>query len=71
MRWKKITFKCYQPPQSKLKIDQLLIFQCRLFDLRADKEVAIYSKESIIFGVNSVDFSVSGCFENVVLFILF
>nr|CAD7458148.1 unnamed protein product [Timema tahoe] len=33
---------------------------CRLFDLRADKEVAIYTKESIIFGVNSVDFSVSG-----------
>jgi guanine nucleotide-binding protein subunit beta-5 len=39
-------------------------FQCRLFDLRADKEVAIYSKESIIFGVNSVDFSVSGKFLN-------
>lgn len=35
-------------------------FQCRLFDMRADKEVAMYSKESIIFGVNSVDFSVSG-----------
>ena len=34
--------------------------QCRLFDLRADKEVAIYTKESIIFGANSVDFSVSG-----------
>lgn len=33
---------------------------CRLFDLRADKEVAVYSKESIIFGVNSIDFSVSG-----------
>ncbi|KAI4468218.1 guanine nucleotide-binding protein beta g protein beta [Holotrichia oblita] len=33
---------------------------CRLFDLRADKEVAVYTKESIIFGVNSVDFSVSG-----------
>ncbi|XP_065217550.1 guanine nucleotide-binding protein subunit beta-5-like [Planococcus citri] len=33
---------------------------CRLFDLRADKEVAVYSKESIIFGANSVDFSVSG-----------
>lgn len=33
---------------------------CRLFDLRADKEVAIYAKDSIIFGVNSVDFSVSG-----------
>lgn len=39
-------------------------FQCRLFDLRADKEVAIYNKESIIFGVNSVDFSVSGKFLN-------
>lgn len=34
--------------------------QCRLFDLRADREVANYSKKSIIFGVNSVDFSISG-----------
>lgn len=34
--------------------------QCRLFDVRADKEVAVYAKDSIIFGVNSVDFSVSG-----------
>ncbi|KPM08154.1 WD domain containing protein 3 [Sarcoptes scabiei] len=33
---------------------------CRLFDLRADREVAVYSKKSIIFGVNSVDFSISG-----------
>ncbi|XP_063973077.1 guanine nucleotide-binding protein subunit beta-5 isoform X1 [Diachasmimorpha longicaudata] len=33
---------------------------CRLFDLRADKEVAVYAKESIIFGANSVDLSVSG-----------
>ncbi|KAB7502326.1 Guanine nucleotide-binding protein subunit beta-5 [Armadillidium nasatum] len=33
---------------------------CRLFDLRADREVAVYTKESVIFGVNSVDFSVSG-----------
>lgn len=32
----------------------------RLFDCRADKEVAVYSKESIIFGVNEIDFSVSG-----------
>ncbi|CAG0912266.1 unnamed protein product [Notodromas monacha] len=32
----------------------------RLFDLRADREVACYTKESIIFGVNAVDFSVSG-----------
>lgn len=31
-----------------------------MFDLRADREIAVYSKESIIFGVNSVDFSVSG-----------
>lgn len=28
--------------------------------MRADKEVAVFSKDSIIFGVNSVDFSVSG-----------
>ncbi|KAE8751993.1 hypothetical protein FOCC_FOCC001156 [Frankliniella occidentalis] len=41
---------------------------CRLFDLRADKEVAVYTKESIIFGVNSVDFSVSGE-EHYLLFI--
>ncbi|CAH2984330.1 unnamed protein product [Chilo suppressalis] len=33
---------------------------CRLFDLRADREVARYTKESIIFGVNSVEWSVSG-----------
>lgn len=39
-----------------------IFFKCRLFDMRADKEVAVYSKDSIIFGVNSVDFSVSGEF---------
>ncbi|CAB0039912.1 unnamed protein product [Trichogramma brassicae] len=33
---------------------------CRLFDLRADKEVASYTKESIIFGANAVDLSISG-----------
>ncbi|KAL2088780.1 hypothetical protein ACEWY4_015679 [Coilia grayii] len=33
---------------------------CRLFDLRADREVAIFSKDSVIFGANSVDFSQSG-----------
>ncbi|KFO21418.1 Guanine nucleotide-binding protein subunit beta-5 [Fukomys damarensis] len=33
---------------------------CRLYDLRADREVAVYSKESIIFGASSVDFSLSG-----------
>lgn len=38
----------------------LLSPQCRLYDLRADREVAIYSKDSIIFGASSVDFSLSG-----------
>ncbi|XP_020292451.1 guanine nucleotide-binding protein subunit beta-5 [Pseudomyrmex gracilis] len=33
---------------------------CRLFDLRADREVAVYAKESIIFGANAVDLSISG-----------
>ncbi|XP_048471899.1 guanine nucleotide-binding protein subunit beta-5 isoform X2 [Rhincodon typus] len=33
---------------------------CRLYDLRADREVAVYSKDSIIFGASSVDFSLSG-----------
>ncbi|CAG9564389.1 unnamed protein product [Danaus chrysippus] len=33
---------------------------CRLFDLRADREVARYAKDSLLFGVNSVDWSVSG-----------
>lgn len=33
---------------------------CRLFDLRADRQVAIYKKDSIIFACNSVDMSLSG-----------
>ncbi|XP_045537491.1 guanine nucleotide-binding protein subunit beta-5 [Papilio machaon] len=33
---------------------------CRLFDLRADREVARYAKDNVIFGVNSVAWSVSG-----------
>lgn len=33
---------------------------CRLYDLRADREVAVYEKDSILFGVNSVDLSISG-----------
>ena len=33
---------------------------CRLFDLRADREVAKYCKESVIFGANAIDFSSSG-----------
>lgn len=32
----------------------------RLFDLRADREVARYGKESLLFGVNSVEWSLSG-----------
>uniref|UniRef100_A0A914DHK0 WD_REPEATS_REGION domain-containing protein n=1 Tax=Acrobeloides nanus TaxID=290746 RepID=A0A914DHK0_9BILA len=33
---------------------------CRLYDLRADRQVCVYEKESILFPVNGVDFSVSG-----------
>ncbi|KAI5640184.1 guanine nucleotide-binding protein subunit beta-5 [Phthorimaea operculella] len=33
---------------------------CRLFDLRADREVARYAKDSIMFAANSVEWSVSG-----------
>ena len=38
----------------------LKLFISRLFDLRADREVAMYSKDAILFGVNAVDFSMSG-----------
>ena len=31
-----------------------------MFDLRADREVNSFKKESIIFGCNAVDFSLSG-----------
>ena len=37
-----------------------LFLQCRLYDLRADHELAVYSKEHIIFGAASLDFSFSG-----------
>ncbi|EYC23046.1 hypothetical protein Y032_0016g3094 [Ancylostoma ceylanicum] len=37
---------------------------CRLFDLRADRQVCVYEKESILFPVNGVDFSVSGEFTS-------
>ncbi|CAD5206239.1 unnamed protein product [Bursaphelenchus okinawaensis] len=33
---------------------------CRLFDLRADRQICVYEKESILFPVNGVDFSASG-----------
>ncbi|KAM9764733.1 guanine nucleotide-binding protein subunit beta-5b isoform 1-T2 [Menidia menidia] len=33
---------------------------CRFYDLRADREVAVYQKDSVIFGATSVDFSLSG-----------
>lgn len=33
---------------------------CRLWDLRADREVARYARESLMFAVNSVEWSVSG-----------
>ena len=34
--------------------------QCRLFDRRADRQVASYERDSIIFGCNAVDLSLSG-----------
>ena len=43
-----------------LKCKSILLLSLRLFDLRADREVAKYTKESILFGVNAVDFSTSG-----------
>ncbi|KAK5935004.1 hypothetical protein CgunFtcFv8_020405 [Champsocephalus gunnari] len=33
---------------------------CRFFDLRADREVAVYQKDSVIFGASTLDFSLSG-----------
>uniref|UniRef100_A0A3Q2V2I3 Guanine nucleotide binding protein (G protein), beta 5b n=1 Tax=Haplochromis burtoni TaxID=8153 RepID=A0A3Q2V2I3_HAPBU len=33
---------------------------CRFYDLRADREVAVYQKDSIIFGASTCDFSLSG-----------
>ncbi|KAG3261887.1 G protein subunit beta 5 [Ictidomys tridecemlineatus] len=52
---------CYQSgAKSKCFFVCFFVPQCRLYDLRADREVAIYSKESIIFGASSVDFSLSG-----------
>jgi len=33
---------------------------CRLFDLRADRQIGVYKKDSIIFSCNSVDMSLSG-----------
>ncbi|KAL3318712.1 guanine nucleotide binding protein (G protein), beta 5 [Cichlidogyrus casuarinus] len=32
----------------------------RLFDLRADRELCTYKKDSVIFGCNAIDFSLSG-----------
>jgi len=37
-----------------------MCMKCRLFDLRADREVCCYRKESVIFACNAVDFSLSG-----------
>ncbi|XP_052282035.1 guanine nucleotide-binding protein subunit beta-5a-like isoform X2 [Dreissena polymorpha] len=40
---------------------------CRLFDLRADREANCYKMESIIFGCNSVDFSISEKIQRMLL----
>ena len=39
-----------------------VLLQCRLFDLRADQEICIYTAASIMFGASSLDFSKSGMF---------
>ena len=41
------------------------LFQCRMYDLRADREINCYAKESIIFGATSLDFSLSGKNQNI------
>jgi guanine nucleotide-binding protein G(I)/G(S)/G(T) subunit beta-1 len=33
---------------------------CRLFDLRADREMNVYQSENILHGITSVGFSISG-----------
>lgn len=38
----------------------VFLSKCRFFDLRADREVVVFSKDSVIFGASSVDFSLSG-----------
>lgn len=43
-----------------ITISFFYFFKCRLFDLRADTQVGIYKKDSIIFACNSVDMSLSG-----------
>ena len=43
------------------------MFKCRLFDLRADREVCCFKKECTIFGCNAVDFSLSGKFTDVLI----
>lgn len=35
-----------------------------MYDLRADREISVYQRESILFGVNSVDFTMSGMVLN-------
>lgn len=36
------------------------LIQIHLFDLRADQEIKLYKKPSIIFGASALDFSKSG-----------
>ena len=54
------TVSCFSTFSVSLKVPTYLFLQCRLYDLRADHELAVYSKEYIIFGAASLDFSISG-----------
>ena len=38
----------------------VIIPQAHLFDLKADQEIMVLSKQSILFGASSLDFSKSG-----------
>ena len=47
-------------PTATLLLLDLMTLRVGLYDLRADRQVCVYEKESILFPVNGVDFSVSG-----------
>ena len=38
-----------------------------MYDLRADREISVYQRESILFGVNAVDFTMSGMVLKIIL----
>lgn len=47
-------------PRARPRLLTCVLSQCRFYDLRADREVGVYQKDSVIFGASSLDFSLSG-----------